>query len=230
EPLPDHGVQEYDKVHGGSYTKVHSEFYVNSVIKDVRAPDLGDFDILADVTPAAKKRGMQTYALFEEAYNPAFMPNFEKIAEVDINGRIGGSTCFNNPNARNFLTALVEDWFKSNDLDGMMWESERQGPLNNAIGAHFGRFNGHAFVNCFCEHCVRKATGQGINVPRVGEGNLPAVAGKRRRVSHALAITPRISGDTGLGAILVQESGGSLRTSIRHCEKNKSQGSRWLAH
>ena len=169
EPLPDHGVQEYDKVHGGSYTKVHPEFYANSVIKDVRAPDLGDFDILADVTPAAKKRGMQTYALFEEAYNPAFMPNFEKIAEVDINGRIGGSTCFNNPNARNFLVALVEDWFQSNDLDGMMWESERQGPLNNAIGAHFGRFNGHAFINCFCEYCVRKATDQGINVPRTRE-------------------------------------------------------------
>ena len=45
QPLPDHGVQEYDKVHGGSYTKVHPEFYANSVIKDVRAPDLADFDI-----------------------------------------------------------------------------------------------------------------------------------------------------------------------------------------
>ena len=169
EPLPDHGVQEYDKIHGGSYTKVHPEFYANSAIKDVRAPDLGDFDMLADVTPAAKKRGMQTYALFEEAYNPRFMPNFEQIAEVDIHGRLGNSTCLNNPNARNFLMALVEDWFKSNDLDGMMWESERQGPLNNAIGAHFGRFNGRAFINCFCVHCMRKAAEQSINVPRTRE-------------------------------------------------------------
>ena len=63
QPLPDHGVQEYDQIHGGSYTKVHPEFYANSVIKDIRAPELGDFDILADVTPAAKQRGMQTYAL-----------------------------------------------------------------------------------------------------------------------------------------------------------------------
>src|SRR3984957_11581668 len=127
-PLPDHGVQAYDEIHGGSYTKVHPEFYAKSVIKDIRAPDLGEFDILGDVIPKAKARGMQTYALFEEAYNPKLMPNFEKIAEVDINGKVGGSTCLNNPDARNFLTALVQDWVSSNDLDGLMWESERQGP------------------------------------------------------------------------------------------------------
>ena len=56
--------------------------------------------------------------LFEEAYNPRLIANFERIAEVDINGRIGRDTCLNNPDARNFLTSMVEDWFKSNDLDG----------------------------------------------------------------------------------------------------------------
>ena len=70
QPMPDHGVQAYDEIHGGSYTKVHSECYANSVIKDIRAPELGNFDILADVIPKAKARGMQTYCLFEEAYNP----------------------------------------------------------------------------------------------------------------------------------------------------------------
>src|SRR5579863_431494 len=172
QPLPDHGVQEYDTIHGGSYTKVHPEFYSKSVIQEVRAPDLGEFDILADVIPKARARGMQTYALFEEAYNPRLMPNFEKIAEVDINGKTGGSTCFNNPEARDFLSALVTDWVYSNDLDGLMWESERQGPLNNTIGAHFGRFTGNAFINCFCPFCVKKGAERGIDVPRAREGYL----------------------------------------------------------
>ena len=52
------------------------------MVRDIRAPELGDFDILADVTPAARKRGMQVYALFEEAYNPRLITNFERIAEV----------------------------------------------------------------------------------------------------------------------------------------------------
>lgn len=170
QPLPDHGVQEYDEIHGGSYTKVHPEYYAKSIIKDTRAPELGDFDILADVIPKARARGMQTYCLFEEAYNPRLIPNFEKIAEVDVYGRVGRSTCLNNPNARDFLVSLVEDWFKSNELDGLMWESERQGPLNDTLGAHFGRFNGNASITCFCTHCFRKGTERGISVERARDG------------------------------------------------------------
>ena len=139
QPLPDHGGQEYDEIHGGSYTKLHPEFYDKSVIKDFRAPELGEFDILADVIPKARARNMQVYCLFEEAYNPRLIPNFEKIAEVDVYGRIGGSTCHNNPEARLFLTSMVKDWLTNNDLDGLMWESERQGPLNDTLEAHFGR-------------------------------------------------------------------------------------------
>jgi len=169
-PLPDHGVQQYDEIHGGSYAKLHTEFSSKSVIQNVRAPELGNFDILADVIPKAKARRMRTYCLFEEAYNPRLMPGFEKIAEVDLNGKTGGSTCLNNPEARNFLVALVEDWFKYNELDGMMWESERQGPLNNTLGAHFGQFTGNSPILCFCTHCTSKAAAQGISVDRARAG------------------------------------------------------------
>jgi len=170
QPLPDHGAQEYDEIYGGSYSKLYPEFSSQSVIQNVRAPELGEFDILADVIPKAKARGMQTYCLFEEAYNPRLMPGFEQIAEVDLNGRVGGSTCFNNPNARNFLVALVENWFRHNELDGMMWESERQGPFNNTIGAHVGNFNGDSRIYCFCKYCVSNATEQGIKVERARAG------------------------------------------------------------
>ena len=170
QPLPDHGVQQYDEIHGGSYAKLHPEFSAKSVIQNVRAPELGDFDILADVIPKAKARRMQTYCLFEEAYNPRLMPGFEKIAEVGLDGRSGDSTCLNNPEARDFLVALVEDWFKYNDLDGMMWESERQGPLNNTLGAHFGQFAGNSSIHCFCTYCTSKAAAQGISVERARAG------------------------------------------------------------
>jgi hypothetical protein len=170
QPLPDHGAQEYDEIHGGSYTALHAEFRAKSPLQDVRAPELGGFDVLTNVIPKAKSRGMQTYCLFEEAYNPRLTPGFEKIAEVDLNGEIGASTCLNNPAARDFLVALVEDWFKHNDLDGMMWESERQGPFNNTIGAHFGKFTGNTRILCFCRYCTGKAAAQGINVERARAG------------------------------------------------------------
>ena len=53
--------------HGGSYAKVHPEFYSASPIREIRAPELGDFDVLADVIPQAKAQNMQVSALFEEA-------------------------------------------------------------------------------------------------------------------------------------------------------------------
>jgi hypothetical protein len=171
EPLPDHGVQSYDRVVGGSYTKVHPEFYSESTIKDIRAPELGNFDILADVIPSAKAKNMQVYALFEEAYNPRLMPNFETVCEVDVYGRLGRSTCFNNPNARAFLMSMVSDWMTNNDLDGLMWESERQGPLDNAIRAHFGSVSPRrSSINCFCQYCMSKGRDQGIDSERARKG------------------------------------------------------------
>jgi hypothetical protein len=172
QPLPDHGVQEYDEIHGGSYTKLHPEFYEKSVIKDFRAPELGEFDVLAHVIPKARSRGMQVYCLFEEAYNPRLIPNFEKIAEVDIYGKVGGSTCHNNPETRLFLASMVKDWVTNNDVDGVMWESERQGPLNNTLQAHFGRISKSTSINCFCRHCERKANESGINIERARQGYL----------------------------------------------------------
>jgi hypothetical protein len=169
-PLPDHGAQVYDEIHGGSYTAVHPEFYKDSpIFTGLRAPELGNFDVFAEVIPKAKARGIQTYALFAEDYNPAYIPNFEKIAEVDVYGKIGRNSCHNNPGLRSFLVSLVQDWFLSNDLDGMMWESERQGPLNTALRADFSSASARALC-CFCPYCLQKGHEQGINVQRAREG------------------------------------------------------------
>jgi len=168
-PLPDHGVQAYGEIHGGSFTKVNPEFYTDSPIsQDLRAPDLGNFDVLADVIPKAKQRGIQTYACSSDSdYNPAFIPNFERIAEIDVYGRITRSSCHNNPGTRSLQTALLKDWFSNNDLDGFMWECERQGPLDTALTAGRSR---RVSLCCFCPHCVQKGREQGIDVERARAG------------------------------------------------------------
>jgi len=51
-----------------------------------------------------------------------------------------------------------------------MWESERQGPLNNTLGAHFGKLDGTASINCFCVYCRAKAKDRGIDPERAREG------------------------------------------------------------
>ena len=173
QPLPDHGKQEYDlSFHGGNYATPHSQYYKDTVLKDTKAPDHGDYDVLEAVIPAAKKRGMKTICWLEDVYRND-IPNIDKLQEKDLHGRNANTLCFNNPNYRNFLTGLVEDYARSYEIDGLMWGSERQGAFSNALGAmHGGAHSDPGKVTCFCEFCQAKARQRGINVERARKGFL----------------------------------------------------------
>ena len=128
-PLPDHGKQAYDlNYHGGNFATPHPQYYKNTVIKPAHAPDHGDLDILAEVIPAAKKRGMKVICWMEDVFRPD-LPDIEKVQERDLYGRNMETLCVNNPNYLNFFSGLVEDFARSYDVDGIMWGSERQGAL-----------------------------------------------------------------------------------------------------
>ncbi len=173
QPLPDHGLQEYDLTfHGGNYTAMHPEYYKDVPIPPsaLRAPDHGDFDLLAAVMPSARRRGMKVVCWFEDVFR-ADLPGIELMQEKDLHGRNASTLCFNNPNVRNFWLALVEEYTRSYDIDGLMWGSERQGALGNAIGAkHGGRSSDPGRVTCFCRFCEDKARQRGISARRAREG------------------------------------------------------------
>ena len=172
QPLPDHGKQQYDTdtFHGGSYAAVHPRYYANTPLKDLRAPDLGNFDVFEAVLPASKKRGMRNIAWFEDVFRPD-IPGVQQLQEKDLHGRNARTLCFNNPGYHNFLLDLVEDYTRSWDLDGIMWGSERQGAFANALGSSAGGSrNDPGRVTCFCEFCQKKGKERGIQFSRVQEG------------------------------------------------------------
>jgi hypothetical protein len=172
QPLPDHGKKEYDTdtFHGGSYTAIHPQYYKNTVFKDFRAPEFGKYDVLESVLPSARKRGMKTICWYEDVFR-GDLPNIEKLQEKELSGKNATTLCFNNPDYRNWLTAIAEDWSRSYDIDGIMWGSERQGAFSNALGASHSRSD-PARVTCFCNFCQAKAKERGINVARAREGFL----------------------------------------------------------
>jgi hypothetical protein len=93
--------------------------------------------------------------------------------EVDVHGKPGSHLCFRNPSTREFWLALTEDHLRSYDgLDGLMWGSERQGPLNTALGASHGEGARPAQAACFCPHCLEVARSQGIDAERARRGYL----------------------------------------------------------
>jgi len=156
QPLPDHGKQEYDtgSFYGGSYTAVHPQYYKDTVFREFRAPDLGKYDVLEEVLPATRKRGIKTILWFEDVFRKD-LPNIGQLQERELSGNPATTLCFNNPNYRNWLLAIVEDWSRSHPIDGIMWGSERQGAFSNALSASHGRSDPNR-VTCFCQFCQEK--------------------------------------------------------------------------
>ena len=169
-PLPDHGKQEYDgDFHGGNFATPHPQFYKRTSLKQTKAPDHGELDILSEVLPKAHRRGMKVYCWYEDVFRDD-VPGIEKLKEVDLHGRRAGTLCPLHPDYRNFLIGLTEDYCQSYEIDGVMWGSERQGPLNNAISARHGGKGDSSRVTCFCEFHQKAAKERGIDFARTKEG------------------------------------------------------------
>ena len=171
QPFPDHGSQETDEgsFHGGNYATPHPQFYRHTVLKETRAPDHGSLDILQEVLPKAKRRGMKVFCSCEDAWRSS-VPHIADLREVDLYGKKGGGLCLFHPDVRHFWTALVEDYCRSYDVDGVLFFNERNGPLLNALGASHAQSIASSRVTCFCEHHQKAAREHGINFPRAQEG------------------------------------------------------------
>lgn len=170
-PFPDHGSMESDEktFHGGYYARPHSGFYKNTILKETRAPEHGDLDIVASVLPAAKKRGMKVFCSVEDQWR-SDVPGVSQCSEVDLQGRRTNTLCLFNPDVRAFWTALVTDLCKSYDIDGILFFNEHNGPLLNALGAsHFQKIDSSR-ATCFCEHHQRVAKERGIDFERARQG------------------------------------------------------------
>ena len=172
QPLPDHGKQQYDTdtFHGGCYTKVDPRYFANTVLNDFRAPDFGDFDVLEAVLPSARKRGLKTICWFEDVFGDD-VPHVDQLREKDLSGKPADTNCLNNPNYYHWLLGMAENWARNYDIDGIMWGSERQGALANAIGAtHDSPPIPPMSITCFCEYCRAKAKERGIDPDRAAKG------------------------------------------------------------
>lgn len=170
QPLPDHGKQQYDTdtFVGGCYTKYDSKYFQNTTFKQFRAPELGDYDVLEDLIPKAKKHGMQTIAWFEDVIAKN-LPGIEPLQDINLQGERISTMNFNSPAHQAWILGLVENWTRNYDLDGLMWGSERQGPFSNALGAS----HSHPQLSSVCDfsdHTIAKARAQGINPDRARQG------------------------------------------------------------
>lgn len=170
-PFPDHGKKESDEsyFHGGNFAIPNPEFYQNTILKKTRAPDHGDFDILGDVIPEARKRGLKVFASLEDQFRP-YVANVENLQEIDLYGRKARTLDLFKSNVREFWKALAKDVCTSYDIDGVLFFNERNGPLLNALGASHFQTIDSSRVTSFSEEFKKAAGEHGIDFERAKEG------------------------------------------------------------
>lgn len=169
EPFPDHGVQKEDtNFVGGYYAKMHEEYYKNTVYKPefARAPELGDYDVLAEVIPEAKRRNIKVIAFMADNFGTN-RPHYEKLCEVDINGKSTGNVNLVNPQYRGLLFGLIEDCLRSYDVDGLLWRTERMGPISNVLEF---THSSTAPPSSFDEYTFKRARKKGIDIDQAVKG------------------------------------------------------------
>ena len=170
-PLPDHGVEGSSHFVGGAFYDYDPKYFRSTILKDFRSPDYGKFNVITEVAPKAKARGMDFFAW---DYNNAFpimnrsMPNYPEVTEIDVYGRRTTSACFNHPDYRAHLNGKVESLLNGypSEVDGIAWGCERMGPLNNMIGGGWSTQG----ISCFCQYCRAKGRARDISVERAQAG------------------------------------------------------------
>jgi hypothetical protein len=169
--LPDHGIPlasgSTDVIAGGFYD-YDPKYFQNTILKDFRATGYGKFNVIEQVAPKVKARGMDFFAWDLNnagATLPRTIPNYAEVAEVDVYGRRTTAPCFNHPDYRAFLSGKIESLLSGypSEVDGIAWGCERMGPLDNLIG-------GGSTISCFCRYCQARAREQGISVARAQRG------------------------------------------------------------
>jgi len=170
-PLPDHGMPGSPSFVGGAFYDYDSKYFGNTILKDFRAPDYGQFNVIADVAPKVKARGMDFFCWDYNNAVPSMnrsIPNFPKVTEIDVYGRRTTSPCFNHPDYRAHLSGKIESLLSgyASLVDGIAWGCERMGPFQNMIGGGWSTSG----ISCFCEHCRAKAQARGVSVQRAQQG------------------------------------------------------------
>ena len=166
--FPDHGVQEPDNLQGGGFFQPDPRYYTATFHKDFAAPDplYQGFDALADVIPAARKRGIKVYTYYCETSSSAirsiWQPGFQHFLDRDHLGRIATRPSLLNPEYKTWWHSVFADWLNNHDLAGVLWGIERQSPLMDI-------FRGDTSTG-FDPYFVAEARARGIDVQRAIEG------------------------------------------------------------
>ncbi|MDR1531318.1 MAG: hypothetical protein LBS62_03895 [Clostridiales bacterium] len=183
--------------YGESGYHARDEYYAFTKLRD-RPSELmkKGFDILGELTDRSHERGMEVYSHFlsydfihpmsesavaEQVDEHGFIQvpnaqlrNLSHVLEIDQFGRKSHRPCLLNPEYRAYHCAVVEDQLRGYPIDGVIFNTERNGPLTGVlIGSGVSTMGRKPYAGtCFCPYCLEEAHRRGIDASKAKEGFL----------------------------------------------------------
>ncbi|MEM3694242.1 MAG: hypothetical protein QXI39_09525 [Candidatus Bathyarchaeia archaeon] len=150
---------------GVVYFKPHLELYRNTRLKPIPSRQLSGYDALEVATEEAERRGVGVSSWTICSRNERLAAENPEFAMENIFGlRDPTWLCPNNPDAREYLLALIEDITSNYRVDGLELESLGFGTIMPPPrGLVVDRIVGRLLTLCFCEACRRAAKDAGYD-------------------------------------------------------------------
>src|ERR1039457_612450 len=89
-PLPDHGSYGDPRFSGGAFYDYDPKYFRGTSLSDFRSPDFGKFNVITEVAPKVKARGMDFFCWDynnESRRMIQNLPGAARVTEIDMDGR-----------------------------------------------------------------------------------------------------------------------------------------------
>src|SRR2546427_1094394 len=150
--------------------------YRDSRFKPQRSGTFSGVDVLRLISEHSKRYGMRTNAWTVLLHNSLLGSRHPEATITNLQGdREVNSLCPNNPDAQEYVRALVGDLASNHELDSISLESASfpwgayHGDHHEMIGVPLEPILNELLASCFCVHCSGQAKNWGINLLKVRE-------------------------------------------------------------
>lgn len=190
------------------FWKPDAAFYKDCSVQPRRSLELGDVDLIENLSRACKTEGVLMSALVPICAGERLVQERPDLAVTNLYGSKDRLfLCYNNPEVRAYRLAMVRDLVSRYEIDALMLDKIPQTMLEqHAFGGMFDAPLRTVGSFCFCEHCRAAAAKYGLDLDEVQRRSLEIANRSLEIPSHIIAaLEDQLMGDTEIPLLLLEE-------------------------
>lgn len=190
------------------FWKPDLSLYQGGPVQPQRSVEIGDTDLVADLSRACKVEGVLASALVPICAGERLAQDRPDWAVTNLYGSKDRLfLCYNHPEVRAYRLAMIRDLVGRYELDALMLDKIPQTMLEqHALSGLFDAPLRTVGSFCFCEHCRAMAPNYGLDLDEVRRRALEIARRSLQIPPHIVAaLGDQLMGDTEIPLLLLEE-------------------------